>query len=126
MVLSRPLQTSCPTTAAAGDESEVERARETDATRKQNPSTTQEDTIFSKILRKEVPADIIYEDEMVSNVRPLLNTSTLSFTYRFDVLFETQCMAFHDVSPVAPTHFLVIPRNPIPMLSASTDRDTQV
>ena len=126
VVLSRPLQTSCPTTAAAGDESEVERARETDATRKQNPSTTQEDTIFSKILRKEVPADIIYEDEMVSNVRPLLNTSTLSFTYRFDVLFETQCMAFHDVSPVAPTHFLVIPRNPIPMLSASTDRDTQV
>ncbi|CAI8007184.1 Histidine triad nucleotide-binding protein 2, mitochondrial [Geodia barretti] len=100
VVLSRPLQTSCPTTAAAGDESEVERARETDATRKQNPSTTQEDTIFSKILRKEVPADIIYEDEM--------------------------CMAFHDVSPVAPTHFLVIPRNPIPMLSASTDRDTQL
>ena len=90
MVLSRHLQTSCPTTAGAGDESEVERARETDATRKQNPSTTQEDTIFSKILRKEVPADIIYEDEKVSNVRPLLNISTLSFTYRFDVLFETQ------------------------------------
>ncbi|CAI8058141.1 Histidine triad nucleotide-binding protein 2, mitochondrial [Geodia barretti] len=100
VVLSRHLQTSCPTTAAAGDEGEVERARETDAARKQNPSTTQEDTIFSKILRKEVPADIIYEDEM--------------------------CMAFHDVSPVAPTHFLVIPRNPIPMLSASTDRDTQL
>ncbi|CAI8058143.1 Histidine triad nucleotide-binding protein 2, mitochondrial [Geodia barretti] len=126
VVLSRHLQTSCPTTAAAGDEGEVERARETDAARKQNPSTTQEDTIFSKILRKEVPADIIYEDEMVSNVRPLLNRSTLSFMYRFDVLFETQCMAFHDVSPVAPTHFLVIPRNPIPMLSASTDRDTQL
>ena len=123
VVLARHLQMSCPTTAAAGDESEVERARETDATRKQNPSTTQEDTIFSKILRKEVPADIIYEDEMV---RPLLNRSILSFTYHFDVLFETQCMAFHDVSPVAPTHFLVIPRNPIPMLSASTDRDTQV
>ncbi|CAI8050304.1 Histidine triad nucleotide-binding protein 1, partial [Geodia barretti] len=100
VVLARHLQMSCPTTAAAGDEGEVERARETDAARKQNPSTTQEDTIFSKILRKEVPADIIYEDEM--------------------------CMAFHDVSPVAPTHFLVIPRNPIPMLSASTDRDTQL
>jgi histidine triad (HIT) family protein len=101
MVLSRHLQTSCPTTAAAGDESEVERARETAAAHKQNPSTTrQEDTIFSKILTKEVPADIIYEDEM--------------------------CMAFHDVSPVAPTHFLVIPIKPIPMLSASTDHDTQL
>jgi hypothetical protein len=127
MVLSRHLQTSCPTTAAAGDESEVERARETAAAHKQNPSTTrQEDTIFSKILTKEVPADIIYEDEMVAIVRPLLNISTLSFMDHFDVLFETQCMAFHDVSPVAPTHFLVIPIKPIPMLSASTDHDTQV
>ena len=37
-----------------------------------------------------------------------------------------QCIAFCDVSPVSPTHFLVIPRKPIPMLSAAEDEDTGV
>ena len=44
-----------------------------------------EETIFDKIVRKEIPADIIYEDET--------------------------CMAFRDVAPVAKTHFLVIPKD---------------
>lgn len=48
-------------------------------------------TIFKRIIDKEIPANIIYEDD--------------------------QCLAFHDVSPQAPVHFLVIPKKEI----ASTD-----
>ena len=44
------------------------------------------DTIFGKIIRREIPADIVYEDE--------------------------QCIAFNDVTPQAPVHVLVIPREP--------------
>ncbi|XP_061192417.1 uncharacterized HIT-like protein Synpcc7942_1390 [Saccostrea echinata] len=55
-----------------------------------------EPTIFSKIVDKSIPADIIYEDEL--------------------------CMAFRDVSPQAPVHFLVIPKSPIPGIS---DADVQ-
>ncbi|NXY86490.1 HINT1 protein, partial [Alcedo cyanopectus] len=55
------------------------------------------DTIFGKIIRKEIPANIIYEDE--------------------------QCLAFHDISPQAPTHFLVIPKKPIVKLSEAEDSD---
>nr|BAN21116.1 protein kinase C inhibitor, putative [Riptortus pedestris] len=58
------------------------------------------DTIFGKILRKEIPAKIIYEDD--------------------------KCMAFHDVNPQAPTHFLVIPRKPISRLSEADDGDTEL
>lgn len=42
------------------------------------------------------------------------------------MLFCLQCVAFHDVSPQAPTHFLVIPRKPVPGLSHTTDEDEQV
>ncbi|XP_068621945.1 adenosine 5'-monophosphoramidase HINT1-like [Battus philenor] len=58
------------------------------------------DTIFGKILRKEIPAKFVYEDD--------------------------QCVAFHDVNPQAPTHILVIPRKPIPQLSQATDEDEQL
>ncbi|XP_028028740.1 histidine triad nucleotide-binding protein 1-like [Bombyx mandarina] len=58
------------------------------------------DTIFGKILRKEIPANFIYEDE--------------------------QCVAFNDVNPQAPTHVLVIPRKPIPQLSLADDTDEQL
>lgn len=58
------------------------------------------DTIFGKIIRKEIPADIIYEDD--------------------------QCLAFNDVSPQAPKHFLVIPKKPIQQLSSADDSDEQV
>ncbi len=54
------------------------------------------ETIFSKIIRREIPADIVYEDE--------------------------QCLAFRDVHPQAPTHILVIPKKPIVNIAdASTD-----
>ena len=45
----------------------------------------EEDTIFDKIVRKEIPATVIYEDD--------------------------QALAFRDINPVAKTHFLVIPKN---------------
>lgn len=54
-------------------------------------------TIFDKILAKEIPARIAYEDD--------------------------RCMAFHDVSPQAPVHFLVIPRKRISQLSLAADED---
>ncbi|XP_076818283.1 adenosine 5'-monophosphoramidase HINT1-like [Clavelina lepadiformis] len=55
------------------------------------------DTIFGKIVRKEIPADIIYEDD--------------------------SCLAFRDVNPQAPVHFLVIPKKGIPQLSKCEDDD---
>ncbi|XP_054716055.1 adenosine 5'-monophosphoramidase HINT2-like isoform X2 [Uloborus diversus] len=57
-------------------------------------------TIFSKILDKTIPADILYEDN--------------------------KCMAFRDVAPQAPVHFLVIPRKVIPSLSDAQDEDTEL
>mmetsp|Transcript_8139 Transcript_8139/g.26657 ORF Transcript_8139/g.26657 Transcript_8139/m.26657 type:complete len:110 (+) Transcript_8139:21-350(+) len=50
------------------------------------------DTIFGKIIRKEIPAKIAYEDDTV--------------------------LAFHDVAPQAPVHVLVIPKKPIAMIQA--------
>lgn len=44
------------------------------------------DTIFGKIIRREIPADIVYEDEL--------------------------CIAFRDVNPQAPVHILLIPKQP--------------
>lgn len=58
------------------------------------------DTIFGKILRKEIPADIVYEDD--------------------------KCIAFRDVNPVAPKHLLVIPRKPIERLSQATADDAEL
>ena len=45
-------------------------------------------TIFSKIIAKEIPADIVYEDDMV--------------------------LAFRDIAPQAPVHILIIPKKEIP------------
>ena len=56
-----------------------------------------EDTIFGKIIRKEIPADIVYEDEL--------------------------CLAFRDITPQAPTHILVIPKKTIPRLADTADQD---
>lgn len=55
------------------------------------------DTLFSKIIRREIPADIVYEDE--------------------------QCLAFRDINPQAPVHILVIPKKPLAMLSDAADGD---
>jgi histidine triad (HIT) family protein len=54
-------------------------------------------TIFSKIINKELDADIVYEDE--------------------------HCLAFRDVNPQAPTHILIIPRQEIAMASDLTQDD---
>jgi histidine triad (HIT) family protein len=47
-----------------------------------------EKTLFQRIADREIPADPVYEDE--------------------------QCLAFRDIHPQAPTHVLVVPREPIP------------
>uniref|UniRef100_A0ABI7YU68 HIT domain-containing protein n=1 Tax=Felis catus TaxID=9685 RepID=A0ABI7YU68_FELCA len=52
---------------------------------------------FIKIIRKEIPGKIIFEDD--------------------------QCLAFHDISPQAPTHFLVIPKKHISQISVAEDDD---
>ncbi|MCO6043063.1 histidine triad nucleotide-binding protein [Aeoliella sp. ICT_H6.2] len=54
-------------------------------------------TIFKKIIDKEIPANIMYEDD--------------------------QCLAFHDVAPQAPTHVLVIPKKEIASLDEVADDD---
>mmetsp|Transcript_359 Transcript_359/g.743 ORF Transcript_359/g.743 Transcript_359/m.743 type:complete len:170 (-) Transcript_359:107-616(-) len=53
------------------------------------------DTIFGKIIRKEIPAKIFYEDDV--------------------------CLAFHDIAPTAPVHFLVIPKIRIAQLSTAKE-----
>ena len=55
-----------------------------------------EKTIFQKIADREIPADIIYEDD--------------------------QCLCFRDIAPQAPVHVLVIPREPIPSLREASDQ----
>ncbi len=45
------------------------------------------DTIFTKIIKREIPAQIVHEDD--------------------------RCVAFRDIHPQAPTHILIIPRKPI-------------
>ena len=55
------------------------------------------DTIFTRIINREIPADIIHEDDL--------------------------CLAFRDVNPQAPVHVLIIPKKPIPKLSDSSEDD---
>lgn len=55
------------------------------------------DTIFGKIIRREIPADIVYEDEL--------------------------CLAFKDIAPQAPVHILVIPKKPLPSLAEAESQD---
>ncbi len=54
-------------------------------------------TIFSKVIKRELPADIVYEDD--------------------------QCLAFRDIRPQAPTHVLLIPKREIATLSDATAED---
>lgn len=58
------------------------------------------ETIFSKIIRREIPADIVFEDDL--------------------------CLAFRDVAPQAPVHILVIPKKPIPKLADAVAEDQAV
>lgn len=55
------------------------------------------ETIFSKIIRREIPADIVYEDDLV--------------------------LAFKDVAPQAPTHILLIPKKAIANISQAESND---
>lgn len=59
-----------------------------------------EKTLFQKICDKEIPAEILHEDDL--------------------------CVAFRDISPQAPVHILVVPRKPIARIgqAAADDRDT--
>ena len=54
-------------------------------------------TIFSKIIAREIPARIVYEDEM--------------------------CLAFHDINPQAPVHILVIPKKEIARVAMTARED---
>lgn len=56
-------------------------------------------TIFSKIIRGELPADIVYQDEQVT--------------------------AFRDIEPQAPTHILIVPNKEIPTVNDVTEDDEQ-
>ena len=59
--------------------------------------TAPTETLFSKIVRREIPADIVYEDEL--------------------------SLAFRDINPQAPVHILVIPKKIIPSLAHAHDDD---
>ena len=56
-----------------------------------------EETIFSKIIRKEIPANIVYQDDLVT--------------------------AFRDIAPQAKTHILIIPNKLIPTVNDVTEQD---
>lgn len=55
-------------------------------------------TLFEKIIAREIPANFVYEDELA--------------------------VAFHDISPQAPTHVLIIPRKPIPRVGEAGADDS--
>ena len=55
------------------------------------------ETIFSKIIRKEIPSDIVYQDEWVT--------------------------AFRDIKPQAPTHILIVPNKHIESVNSLTPED---
>ena len=57
-------------------------------------------TIFEKIIAREIPADILHEDE--------------------------HCIAIRDIDPQAPTHFLVIPKQVIPRIGETGQEDQTV
>jgi histidine triad (HIT) family protein len=57
-------------------------------------------TLFEKICAREIPADIIYEDDF--------------------------CLCFRDIAPQAPTHLLLIPRKPIERIALAQSEDQQL
>lgn len=58
-----------------------------------------EKTLFEKIIAREIPAEVEYEDE--------------------------HCIAIHDVNPQAPIHLLIIPKKPIARVSEAVDEDEE-
>lgn len=57
-------------------------------------------TLFEKIAAREIPSDIVFEDDMV--------------------------LAFRDIKPGAPTHVLIVPKKPIPRIADAKPEDHQV
>ncbi len=57
-------------------------------------------TLFEKIIDREIPAEIVYEDELV--------------------------LAFRDIKPQAPTHVLIVPKKVIPRIAEAKPEDHQV
>ena len=55
------------------------------------------ETLFTKIINREIPADIVFEDD--------------------------QCLAFRDINPQAPVHILVVPKKPVAMISEALVED---
>lgn len=58
------------------------------------------ETIFTKIINREIPAEVIYEDEIA--------------------------LAFNDINPHAPIHFLVIPKKPIATINDIQPEDREI
>ena len=54
-------------------------------------------TLFEKIIAREIPAQIIYEDDLV--------------------------FAFKDIKPGAPVHALIVPKKPVPRIAEATPQD---
>jgi histidine triad (HIT) family protein len=59
-----------------------------------------EKTVFRRIIDREIPAEIVYEDDL--------------------------CLAFKDIHPQSPTHLVVIPKREIPTLDDLTEKDEQL
>ena len=57
-------------------------------------------TLFEKIIAREIPAEVVYEDDSV--------------------------LAFRDIKPQAPTHVLLVPKKPIPRISEAKPEDHKV
>ena len=57
-------------------------------------------TLFEKIIAREIPAQIVYEDDLV--------------------------LAFRDINPQAPTHVLIFPKKAIPRMAEATAEDQQL
>ena len=58
------------------------------------------ETIFTKIINKEIPADIVYEDDL--------------------------CLAFRDINPQAPVHILIIPKKALAKLNDAESGDREL
>jgi len=57
-------------------------------------------TLFEKIIAREIPADIVHEDDL--------------------------CLAFRDIAPQAPVHILVVPKRVIPRVAESVPEDGEL
>ncbi len=58
------------------------------------------ETIFTRIINKEIPADIVHEDDL--------------------------CLAFRDINPQAPVHLLIIPKKTVPNLNEAESGDREM